>query len=423
MSLIADALKAAQKDREEQTGRAEARQRRASSTLRSNASIPISRKKSGRTPAALWGSFALLAGAVAVAGYLLARPSGPDEQLAASAGSERPVRLEDGFGDPAGGGGGGGGVPQRMLSEIPPSAISGQPSNVTINPAPASQPYVEEPVANEQSAGSQIGARLSGVRDALADRLNSVGIDGGGFSSSLLSLGRGITDNLGIDGLVGTTVGSREQAEEPVGPPPVIELTVRQREPVDDQIFQDAVQAQQVGDLQRAAELYGEHLEDQPAHAEALNNLGTVLQASGDLSGARAAFERALRANPNYGVAWSNLGMLLEQMGEESEALAALSQSLRLDPGNLAARVNLALIHQRRGLTGEARQTLQQVLDTDPTYAEAHYALAALLDNQMEQSAAIRHYREFLEYSDGRFPDHAVAVRLRLQQLESYGIR
>lgn len=181
--------------------------------------------------------------------------------------------------------------------------------------------------------------------------------------------------------------------------------------------FADALSAQRRRDFGAAIQLYERALQETPDNVEALNNLGTVYQASGNLAAARESFRRAITIQPGYAAAWSNLGVVLGALGELSQSQAALIEAIRLDPANHGARVNLALQYQKQGLPGEARRLLEEVVHNAPAMAEAHYALGRLLEQEAATDGAVRHYRLFLSTASGRFPPLEAAVRERIQQL------
>jgi Flp pilus assembly protein TadD len=183
------------------------------------------------------------------------------------------------------------------------------------------------------------------------------------------------------------------------------------------QWFDAALAAQRRRDYGAAIQLYERTLQEDPDNAEALNNLGTVYQASGDLGRAREAFRRAISVQPGYAAAWSNLGVALGGMNEVSQAQAALAEAIRLDPNNHGAKVNLALQYQKQGLAGEARRLLDEVVQAAPAMAEAYYALGRLDEEEGDPAGAVRQYQLFLSTGAGRFPALEAAVGQRIRQL------
>lgn len=207
-------------------------------------------------------------------------------------------------------------------------------------------------------------------------------------------------------------------ASERAGEPGRFQLRLEpSRAPGVSSSFEQALSAQRRRDFPAAIELYQRAIAAEPTNAEALNNLGATYQASGDLPRARDAFRRSLAVNPAFAAAWNNLAVVLGALGETSEAQAALAEAIRLDPSNHGAKVNLALQYQRQGLVPEARRLLDQVVQTAPQMAEAHYALGRLLEEQGDRAAAIRHYKLFLSTGSGRFAQLDPLVRQRVIQL------
>lgn len=181
--------------------------------------------------------------------------------------------------------------------------------------------------------------------------------------------------------------------------------------------FQEAAAAQRRRDYPAAVQLYERVLQQDPNNAEALYNLGTVLQTMGELARARDSYRRALSADRSFAAAWSNLAVVLSALGDSEQAQVALTEATRLDPRNLGAKVNLANQYLSRGGAEEAATLLEDVLRVDPTMAEAHYALGRALETKREPAAAVRHYHQFLQHSAGRFPQLEEPVRQRIRQL------
>jgi Flp pilus assembly protein TadD len=188
-----------------------------------------------------------------------------------------------------------------------------------------------------------------------------------------------------------------------------------------DGTFEEALAAHRRGDYRQARELYLRVLVVDPGDAEAHNNLGMAQRALGEAGSARRSFQRALELEPGFAAAWSNLGVLLSALGETDNARAALQQAIRLDPANAGARVNLAILNHGLGLLAEARGLLEEALRMAPAQPEAHYALARVLEESGDRDGALRHYRLFLATGAGRFPELDAMVRQHLMALEESG--
>lgn len=183
-------------------------------------------------------------------------------------------------------------------------------------------------------------------------------------------------------------------------------------------LFEQGLAAQRRGDNETAKNRYLQATYEQPRSLELWNNLGTVYRALNDLSGAEGAFRTATEIDRTFAPAWSNLGIVLAQQGRVQEAMTALQESIRLDPTNSGAKVNLAIQLHAAGATADARKLLEDALRADPAMAEAHYELGRVLEKQNDRAGAVREYRLFLSTAGGRFPALEQAVRSRLTRLE-----
>lgn len=212
-------------------------------------------------------------------------------------------------------------------------------------------------------------------------------------------------------------------ASNPARPPPArsgrMEITVER--PIQSSagggLFEQGLAAQRRGDYLAAKNLYLQATFLAPRNAELYNNLGTVYRALRDLPAAEAAYRNATEVNSRFAPAWSNLGVVLGQQGRRPEAITALQEATRLDPANLGAKVNLAIQLHATGLLPDARKLLEEAIRVDPGLAEAHYELGRVLERQNERTAAIIQYGQFLSAAGGRFPELEQAVRSRLRSM------
>jgi len=204
-------------------------------------------------------------------------------------------------------------------------------------------------------------------------------------------------------------------AEPSPSRPGTLKIMMEQR-PVADigQLFQQALAAQRRGDLTGARELYLKALERDPGNADLYNNLGTLYRATAELDRAEDAYRHAISLNPRLAAAWSNLGVLLDARGRTKEAIAALQQAMTVDPSNADTKVNLALQYHAAGLYPDAKRLLEDAVRTNPAMPEAQYALARTLEAQGDRNGAVQHYDLFLSTSNGRFPVLEMQVRKHL---------
>jgi tetratricopeptide (TPR) repeat protein len=404
VSLIADALKAAQWERS--GANASSRRHRAASDLVGRplpGPTPASRIPLPRTglPASTRVALGLLAAAVVGGGALVlngrkARRTASESPAAAAASPQA-------------------GRSQRELAQ----ALLGGRAAHAAEPAAADR---RDPVREGDADGeAEFGAVVPGTGDAaFANPAPDEAPDG-------LKEGeadyRGFVEEPVIAAAVPRdTPAAAAPSASPSPAPPAADafrLTLAPARPAGPQ-FREAVEAQARGDHAAAVALYLRLIELQPGDARAHNNLGTSYQALGRLQLARQAYRRALELDPSYAAGWSNLASALAALGDGEAARTALAESISLDPTNNPAKVNLANQYAASGSHAEARRLLEEVLRAAPAMPEAHYAMARVMEATGDP-AAIAEYRRFLETAGDRFPGLLGPVRERIARLEREG--
>lgn len=102
-------------------------------------------------------------------------------------------------------------------------------------------------------------------------------------------------------------------------------------------------------DPAKAEEAYRQALAENPAHVDALVNLGALMCEHGRCFEATALFDAALAAGTSSALVHFNHAMALEDLGEFERAEAAYRAALEIEPAMIDAHYNLALLLERRG--------------------------------------------------------------------------
>jgi predicted O-linked N-acetylglucosamine transferase (SPINDLY family) len=123
--------------------------------------------------------------------------------------------------------------------------------------------------------------------------------------------------------------------------------------------------------LELAVSLYQAILKRQPAHVEALSNLGLALQKLNRHEEALGFLTQALKHRPGHANSQLNLGLTCQSLGRREEALAAYQRTLAIEPGNVQARFNIAKMLQDTFDFDAASQAYQAALDVDPFHADS----------------------------------------------------
>jgi eukaryotic-like serine/threonine-protein kinase len=155
----------------------------------------------------------------------------------------------------------------------------------------------------------------------------------------------------------------------------------------------------------RAIEQYTIALEREPSYAAIYVNYGNALAAKNDLAGAIAKYDRAIELFPEYALAHHNKGSTLANMSKFVEAERCFRDALGYDANLLIAYYSLGklLLVQRRD-PPRAIECFQQATRVQPNNAEAHFALADVLQGQGQHAQAEPSLRKVIELND-RYPE------------------
>jgi len=117
---------------------------------------------------------------------------------------------------------------------------------------------------------------------------------------------------------------------------------------------------------------------------------------------AESAYRGVLAAEPSHVAARINLGRLRHVARSLDEAENLYREALRLDPNHPTARFNLGVVLEDRGATTEAIEEYREAARLDPRVADVHFNLARLYSQAGDQQAALRHFSRFRALTRGR---------------------
>jgi tetratricopeptide (TPR) repeat protein len=113
----------------------------------------------------------------------------------------------------------------------------------------------------------------------------------------------------------------------------------------------------------KAMALYSRVIELDPAHADALINLGRLHHERAELDIAVTLYRRALEARPGDATAAFNLGVALEDGGDQEGAERAYRHTIVLESTYADAHYNLACLYERCGQHVQALRHLRAYRD------------------------------------------------------------
>jgi protein O-GlcNAc transferase len=161
-----------------------------------------------------------------------------------------------------------------------------------------------------------------------------------------------------------------------------------------DDLFTEAMAAHRAGQLAEAEALYARILAANPAHFDARHLSGVAAMQRGDLNGAVALIGAAVAAdpeNPAYADAYNNLAVALKALGRKKEAVAAYDRVIALRPSHTDALYNRGNLKKDMAQGNAALADYDAVLALTPDNAEAHYNRGVVLtqkERHVEAAAA-----------------------------------
>jgi tetratricopeptide (TPR) repeat protein len=141
------------------------------------------------------------------------------------------------------------------------------------------------------------------------------------------------------------------------------------QEPV--QLLREGIEQHRGGKLDRAAELYRQALNADPAEADALHLLGVIAHQRADHAAAIERIKQAIAINGRSAAYHSNLGVAYRSLKRTAEALAAFRRALELEPTSLGIRFNFGNALKDDLQLSEAAAQFRQVLEQDSGHGDA----------------------------------------------------
>ncbi len=166
---------------------------------------------------------------------------------------------------------------------------------------------------------------------------------------------------------------------------------VNEREATVQQLFFEAIQAEETGERKLAMSLYERILEVTPGFPAALINLGTIHYHAGRFEVAEKLYRRATEADPHYVLAFFDLGNVLDELKRSAESIRAYEMALELAPDYADAHYNLAMAYERKGLRRRALEHWRQYLQMDRSGPWSEHARTQLRKLLSRERLAITH--------------------------------
>ena len=146
-----------------------------------------------------------------------------------------------------------------------------------------------------------------------------------------------------------------------------------------EQIINQAIQFHIQGNIQEAAKLYKQLINQGCNDHRVFSNYGGLLQGKGKLQEAEKWYRKTIQFNPDYAIAHCNLGGILKHFGNLKEAEISVRKAIKLNPNLADAYSHLGVILHDLGNLKEAEFSIRKAIELNPDLAEAHNNLGNLL--------------------------------------------
>lgn len=137
-----------------------------------------------------------------------------------------------------------------------------------------------------------------------------------------------------------------------------------------------------------------------PNNALALNNLCVSLYKETRYDDALNACLKSLRLEPEDWSVHLNLWQVYKAKGMWAEAQEESKMGLKLQIGKPEAYNMLGYYLLKKGWVDEAIRIFKIAIKKKPDLADSHYGLAVSLEKRGDVNSALRHYKEFLKFSN-----------------------
>lgn len=168
-----------------------------------------------------------------------------------------------------------------------------------------------------------------------------------------------------------------------------------------------ALQLQEEGRLDEAADMFRLILKDNPQDSASLFSLGLLtFRHFKDYAAALALAEAGIVAAPHYAPMHALRANVLHELGHLEAALESYARAVELDPQYVTGLINSSVLQQQLSRHQEALVSLQRVLALEPNHALALANCGTLLTEFKRSEEAIALFRRLLEIE----PDYDFAL-------------
>jgi len=148
------------------------------------------------------------------------------------------------------------------------------------------------------------------------------------------------------------------------------ELKINQEDNNFHSYSQLGIQAQDIGDYEKAVELFAKSIELNKNYFKSWLNLGACHLKLNHLKEAEYALKHAAALNPDDYSASNNLGIVYSKLNKPKMAIAEFLKAIELNPRNASVYFNLGLAYDSIYLKDKAYESFKKAIELNPKYGE-----------------------------------------------------
>jgi len=162
--------------------------------------------------------------------------------------------------------------------------------------------------------------------------------------------------------------------------------------------FQDAINAQKSGELQKADKIYKKLLNLNPENFEILFNYAVLNFDLKNYIKSEDLFKRAILLNAHNHQVFNGYGVLLKELNKDEEAAENFYKSIEIKDDYLNAHLNLLQIYKKYNNQEEMLKIIDKIISIKPDFPIMYHEKASILQDLEKFDEAINSIETVFEY-------------------------
>jgi len=164
--------------------------------------------------------------------------------------------------------------------------------------------------------------------------------------------------------------------------------------------FQDAINAQKSGELQKADKIYKKLLNLNPENFEILFNYAVLNFDLKKYIKSEDLFKKAILLNPHNHQVFNGYGVLLKELNKDEDAAENFYKSIEIKDDYINAHLNLFQIYKKYNNQAEMLKIIDKIISIKPNFPIIYHEKASILQDLEKFDEAINVIEEVFKYEE-----------------------